>query len=71
MATPRRRLIRPTSFPMTSVQKRVRKLRDCLEREHLALARWQSKLRRAFNRVAKINRRIVQLERQLAKTENT
>ncbi len=48
--------------------------REHLEHEHLehelqALARWQPRLKRAFNTVQKCQRKVADLERQLARLE--
>lgn len=68
MAPPRRRLIRPpnTSTPDNQQhQRKVQKLRERLARERTALARWQSRLRRAFNAFEKFQKRIARIEKQL------
>jgi hypothetical protein len=36
-----------------------------LDKERITLARWQSKLKRAFNAVEKCQRKIARIERQL------
>lgn len=71
MSLPRRRLVRPVSQPVTcpSSERRIQKLRSRLEIERAALARWQTKLRRAFTTVDKLQKTIVRLERQLARLE--
>ena len=68
MTMPRRRLIRPDPVPTASRplrQRQTQKLRERLEHERAALARWQSRMRRAFNAVAKCQKRISRIERQL------
>lgn len=72
MSLPRRRLIRPVLAPVPTDpqrQRRMQKLRDSLEHERMALARWQSRLKRAFNVVQKCQKRIVRIERQLTQME--
>jgi exonuclease VII large subunit len=69
MATPRRRLIRPpttTGQSNQQHQRKVQKLRERLGHERASLARWQTRLKRAFNAVEKAQKRIVRLEKQLA-----
>ena len=55
MSMPRRRLIRPVASPVVAAERpgQIQKLRDRLEKERAALARWQSKMKRAFNAVAR------------------
>lgn len=72
MSMPRRRLIRPTLAPVPTNpnrQRQVQKLRDRLEHERIALARWQKRFKRAFNSVEKIQARIARIERQLSLLE--
>jgi hypothetical protein len=67
MATPRRRLIRPPVIPnQANQQRKIQKLREHLARERNALARWQTRLKRAFNAVEKAQKHVVRLEKQLA-----
>jgi hypothetical protein len=73
MSTPRRRLIRPallTTALSPQRQRRLQRLRTYLERERTLLARWMSKLTRAFHTVEKTQRRILRLERTLANQED-
>jgi len=73
MSPPRRRLIRPAPSATTASpqrQRRLQKLRANLERERTLLARWMSKLTRAFHSVEKSQRRIYRLERTLANQED-
>ena len=67
MSVPRRRLIRPTPVPVANPERprQMQKLRERLEKERTALARWQCRMRRAFNAVAKSQKRIARIERQL------
>ncbi len=72
MPVPRRRLIRSSVTPEQTNQQRqrkVQKLRERLERERATLARWQTRLKRAFNAVEKAQKRIGRLERQLTNRE--
>jgi hypothetical protein len=68
MATPRRRIIRPSAEsppPDPARQRRLQKLRGRLESEHRAAERWWKRLRRALNAVDKHQRSIRNLERQI------
>jgi hypothetical protein len=71
MSTPRRRLIRPAASPAVAPERpgQIQKLRDRLDKERVALARWQSKMKRAFNAVAKSQKIIARIERQLIHRE--
>jgi len=71
MSVPRRRLIRPPLAPTASPERprNVQKLRERLEKERLALARWQTKLKRAFNATEKCQRKIARLERTITNLE--
>jgi hypothetical protein len=69
MTMPRRRLVRPQNRPDNT--RRRQRLRERLELERIALARWQSRLRRAFNAVEKHQAYIGRLERQITKLEGT
>ncbi len=71
MSIPRRRLIRPaaTVAPDPQRQRRAQKLRERLEHERAALARWQTRLKRAFNAVEKCQRKIARLERNITHLE--
>jgi len=67
---PRRRLVRPTapgSAADPNRQRQLQRLRVRRERERAALARWQKRLRRAFNTVEKLHRRLASLERSIAR----
>ncbi len=70
--TPRRRIVRPTPSIVTRPQPdpRIQKLRARLEVERAALARWMTRLRRAFHSVERIQRRLVRLERQIARLDS-
>jgi hypothetical protein len=68
VSEPRRRVVRPAPAatpPNADCQRRLERLRDRLERERAALARWFAKLRRAFHAVVKGQARISRIERQL------
>jgi len=72
MNVPRRRVIRAAREPIPDplqAQRHAQKLRERLQSELNSLARWQPKLKRAFNTVQKCQRRIVRIERQLARLE--
>ena len=67
MTTPRRRLVRPTPPSQPDNSQQGQKLRAKLENERRGLARWLSKLRRAFNAMDKHSSRIARLERKITK----
>ncbi len=72
MSTPRRRLVRSTPTPVAQrppTDRQVLKLRSRLDSERMALARWQKRLRRAFNATEKCQHAISRIERQLARLE--
>jgi hypothetical protein len=71
MTIPRRRLIRPATSVVLAPQRhrRLQKLRERLEHERTALARWQKRLSRAFNTVLKHQKRVARIERQLSQLE--
>ena len=72
MSVPRRRLLRSPAPPAPNDQIRVhrlQRLRAQLEKERSALARWQKRLRRAFNATEAHQRRVARIERQLAQVE--
>lgn len=71
MTTPRRRLVRPLPAPPSNPnnQRRLQKLRTRLEQERAALARWMTRLRRAFHAVERQQRLVARLDRQLKKLE--
>ncbi len=74
MSMPRRRLIRPdvdVEPTRSQPQRQTQKLRERLECERAALARWQKRLKRAFNAVEKCQRKIARVERQLARLEES
>ena len=73
MSTPRRRIIRP-SIDATSgnqhKQRLIEKQRQRLDCERAALARWTTRLKRAFTFVEKIQRTIGRLERKITQLED-
>ena len=72
MPPPRRQLIRPAQSPANShvdTDRQIHKLRSRLEAERNALARWMTRLRRAFNSVTKIQQHVARIERQIARLE--
>jgi hypothetical protein len=73
MSLPRRRLVRPPAPAASSrphADARAQNLRARLETERTALARWMSRLKRAFHTVEKVQQRITRLERQLTPAED-
>ena len=70
MTAPRRRILRPESAPSpvrTHVQWQA--LRQKLDRERTALARWMSRLKRAFHAMEKQQQTVARLERRIASLE--
>lgn len=67
--TARRQIIRPVSPPAPDRQRQVQRLRGRLDRERIALHRWQTKLKRAFNTVDRLQKAIARIERQLTNLE--
>lgn len=70
MTTPRRRLLRPVPerAPPDTSQARLRHRRQTqLDQERGAFDRWMTRLRRAGNELARRQKRIVRLERLLAR----
>jgi lipid II:glycine glycyltransferase (peptidoglycan interpeptide bridge formation enzyme) len=74
MAAVRRCIVRPgpspTQNPNPKRQRQLQKLRARLDHEHAALARWQSRLKRAFKAVEKHSKQLARLQRQLTKVED-
>jgi hypothetical protein len=68
VTTARRRVLRSAPPAVTDArqQQRLIKAREQLAAEHVALARWMTRLRRAFNAVEKHQSRIGRLERRLS-----
>jgi len=74
MSTPRRRIVRPARQANPTVQQRQRRaqrLRGRLVEDRTALARWMSRLKRAFHAVEKLQQRVARLDRQLASLEES
>lgn len=68
----RRRLIWPRvdfSPPSPNRERVIQKMRLRQEQEQKALARWQKRLKRAFNAVSRLQKSIARIERQLTKKE--
>ena len=72
MSTPRRQIIRAGPATAVATQQQQRKadqLRSRLDHERISLARWQTRLKRAFTSVEKHQKRIARLERQITQVE--
>ena len=72
MSAPRRHLVRPPVQPSTAHPKRqqaLQKARTRLLEARQALARWMTRLKRAFNAVLKQQRAISRLERKIRTLE--
>jgi hypothetical protein len=72
MSVPRRRIIRPAPAPNQGEaghQRRLQKCRSRLLQEQAGLARWMSRLRRAFHAVEKGQRTVARLEQQITRLE--
>jgi hypothetical protein len=72
MSNPRRRIIRPAPAPAQiepNRQRRLQKARSRLLQEKAGLARWMSRLRRAFHAVEKCQRTVARLEHQITGLE--
>ena len=70
MTTPRRRVLRPTREAPPFDPQRERQIvrrRVRLEQERAGFDRWMARLRRAGNEVAKRQKTIARLERELAR----
>jgi hypothetical protein len=69
----RRRIIRPdvgTPSSSPNRERSIQRLRLRREQEQKALARWQKKLKRAFNAVTRLQNSLARIERQLIRTED-
>ena len=74
MTQPRRRLIRTppaSSPPDRRTQDRLRRLQERRASERAALARWMTRLRRAFHRVEELQRSLARVEREITYLEET
>jgi hypothetical protein len=69
----RRRLLRqPGPAPDEHRRaERIGKLHERLVQERVALARWMTRLRRAFNAVQKLHRAVARIEKEITKLENS
>lgn len=68
MNEPRRRIIRPPLVATASSM--LERRRHQLNLERAGLARWLSRLKRAFHKVDRHHRRIRSLERQITRLEH-
>jgi hypothetical protein len=68
MPNARRCIVRPAPSPVTNQHRdhQIEKLRTRLAGARTSLARWQTRLKRAFTTVEKHQKRILRLERQIA-----
>jgi hypothetical protein len=73
MTTPRRRILRPPRAPQPDPRQaeRPRKLREGLATDRAALARWMTRLRRAFHRVEQSQRSLARVERKIHRSEES
>ena len=71
MSMPRRRVIRPPQPVPTVTSRRLSTLRTRLDEEQQSLARWMSRLKRAFHSFEKFQQRTARLEKQIRILEET
>jgi exonuclease VII small subunit len=74
MSAPRRRIIRPPVAPPVAPAQPLRqlaKLRARLEKERVALARWQTRFRRAFHAIDRLQRAVSRIEQRIARLEES
>ena len=71
MSTPRRRVIRPPQPVPTVNSRRLSTLRTRLDEQQQSLARWMSRLKRAFHSFEKFQQKAARLERQIRTLEET
>ena len=73
MSQPRRRLLRPIPSPMddTRRQSQLHLRRTRLQTEQQSLARWMSRLRRAFHAVERQQRRVSRIEWEITRLERS
>ena len=72
MTTARRRLVRPAPATTPTIDhRRLQRTRGNLDRERTVLARWMSRLRRAFHAVEKSQLKISRLERTIQQLEKS
>ncbi len=69
MSQVRRRVLRPVPEPPSTGRQFHRRERqqEQLQVDRVALRRWMTRLKRAFNTVNRLHTRIARLERQLAR----
>jgi len=65
MSTVRRRVLRPTAPTPVPVGRRQERQREKLAADRDSLRRWMTRLKRAFNTVEKLHRRIARLEKEV------
>lgn len=71
MNEPRRRIIRPPIVAAASTNSVLERRRQQLNLERAGLARWLSRLKRAFHKLDRHHRRIRSLERQITRLEQS
>jgi hypothetical protein len=73
MSSPRRRLLRPPSPPSENGRRHqlLATRRTKLEAEQQSLARWMSRLKRAFHAVERLQLRVTRMEREIARLEQS
>ncbi len=72
MTVPRRRIVRSGPAPAVHDgrrQRQLQRLRARLEQEQTALARWMSRLKRAFHAVEKGQLRVTRMQKTIARQE--
>ena len=67
----RRNVIRPPASSTHSPSRRLPALRSKLEREQETLARWMTRLKRAFHSFEKFQQRTARLEKKIRTLEET
>jgi len=69
MTTPRRRVLRPprTGVADARLQQKLVSRRAQLQKEQVGLARWMSRLRRAFHELEKRQKTVRRIEREINK----
>jgi hypothetical protein len=70
-AARRRNVIRPPASSTHSASRRLPGLRSKLVREQEALARWMTRLKRAFHSFEKFQEKTARLEKQIRTLEET
>ncbi len=72
MTAPRRRIVPSGAAPAVNAGRKhgqLQRLRARLEQEQVSLARWMSRLRRAFHAVEKGQLRVTRLQKKIARQE--